>query len=41
MLIHGTGSIKGESDYLLQLANVYSRGLLEIETFVNKFGEQQ
>lgn len=41
VLIHGTGSIKGESDYLLQLANVYSRGLLEIETFVNKFGEQQ
>lgn len=41
VLIHGTGSIKGESDYLQQLANVYSRGLFEIDTFVNKFGDLQ
>lgn len=41
VLIHGTGRIEGNNEYCDQLADVYLRGLLEVDEYIQKFGEQK
>lgn len=39
VLIHGTGNLKGDHDYLRQLESVYSRGMFEVDDFIRASGK--
>lgn len=41
ILIHKSGPLSGESDYLQELSDVYRRGLLEIDDFIIKGSESE
>ena len=36
ILIHKSGPLSGDSDYLQELSDVYRRGLLEVDDFIIK-----
>jgi len=41
ILIHKSGPLSSESDYLQELSNVYRRGLLEVDDFIIKGSESE